>query len=165
MIRDVLKLGDGRLLRVANRVESTNNPNLSILVEDLFDTMRSLDGAGIAAPQIGVELRIVVFGFVRNSRYPMAESIPETVLINPTWAPIGIARQEGFEGCLSVPGMRAPVNRWFRIRYRGWSLDGAHIDRSVSGFHARVVQHECDHLDGFVYPMRLVDHSKLQCIG
>jgi len=155
MIRDVLRMGDPRLLEVARPVEAFGTPELLALIEDMRDTMAHLDGAGLAAPQIGVGLRVVIFGVKSNPRYPDAEDVPDTVLVNPTIMPIGTDQEEGWEGCLSVPGMRGIVPRHREIRYRGFDEHGAEIDRTVSGFHARVVQHECDHLDGILYPMRI----------
>lgn len=155
MIREVLRMGDPRLLEVAKPVETFGTPELLALIEDMRDTMAHLDGAGLAAPQIGVGLRVVIFGVHSNPRYPDAEDVPDTVLINPTLTPIGTEEEEGWEGCLSVPGMRGIVPRYRSLRYRGFDADGAEIDRTVSGFHARVVQHECDHLDGILYPMRI----------
>ena len=155
MIREVLRMGDPRLLGIAKPVEAFGTPELLALIEDLRDTMARLDGAGLAAPQIGVGLRVVIFGVTANPRYPDAEEVPDTVLINPALTPIGTELEEGWEGCLSVPGMRGLVPRHRQLRYRGFDAHGAEIDRTVSGFHARVVQHECDHLDGILYPMRV----------
>lgn len=160
MIHDVLRMGDPRLLRVAQPVTDLSSPDLRVLVDDLFDTMRSLNGAGLAAPQIGVDLRVVIFGFGSNPRYPQAAAVPETVLINPELTPLDDELEEGWEGCLSVPGLRGVVPRFKRLRYRGFALDGSLVDRSVDGFHARVVQHECDHLDGILYPMRVKDFTR-----
>ena len=157
MIREVLRMGDPRLLQVARPVEVFGTPELLALVQDMRDTMAHLDGAGLAAPQIGVGLRVVIFGVHANPRYPDAEEVPDTVLVNPTLTPIGTEQEEGWEGCLSVPGMRGLVPRYSTLRYRGFDENGAEIDRTVSGFHARVVQHECDHLDGILYPMRIRD--------
>ncbi|NJN39706.1 MAG: peptide deformylase [Gammaproteobacteria bacterium] len=157
MIRDVLRMGDSRLLRVAEPVETFGTPELLALVADMRDTMAHLDGAGLAAPQIGVGLRVVIFGVQGNPRYPDAEEVPDTVLINPELTPLGTAQEEGWEGCLSVPGMRGIVPRFSQLRYRGRDAHGVEIDRTVTGFHARVVQHECDHLDGILYPMRIRD--------
>ncbi|WP_233560433.1 peptide deformylase [Oleomonas cavernae] len=126
----------------------------------MFDTMRALNGAGLAAPQIGVDLRVVIFGFQASPRYPQAEPVPETILINPVLTPLSDEMEDGWEGCLSVPGLRGVVPRHARLRYQGIDLEGQPIDRSVSGFHARVVQHECDHLDGILYPMRVRDFRK-----
>ncbi|WP_028009177.1 peptide deformylase [Solimonas flava] len=160
MIRDVLRMGDARLLRVAEPVEDFGSPELQALVEDMFDTMRHLDGAGLAAPQIGVGLRVVVFGFAANARYPDAPAVPETILVNPVLEPLSDEMEEGWEGCLSVPGLRGVVARHRHLRYRGFDLDGRPIERVAEGFHARVVQHECDHLDGILYPMRVRDFSR-----
>lgn len=160
MIREVLRMGDPRLWQKARPVERFATPELDALVADMQDTMRHLDGAGLAAPQIGVDLRLVIFGFESNPRYPQAESVPFTVLINPELAPVSEEEEEGWEGCLSVPGLRGWVPRYARLRYRGCDAAGNAIDRSVSGFHARVVQHECDHLDGILYPMRIRDLTR-----
>lgn len=161
MIRVVLRMGDPRLLEVAKPVESFGTPELLELVSDMRDTMADLDGAGLAAPQIGVSLRVVIFAVSGNPRYPDAEEVPETVLINPEIEFVGDEKEEGWEGCLSVPGLRGLVPRFRRLRYRGFDQFGKRIDRTVEGFHARVVQHECDHLDGILYPMRMPDMSKL----
>ena len=160
MIREVLRMGDPRLLRVARPVERLDTPELHALVADLFDTMAARDGAGLAAPQIGVDLRVVIFGFDRNPRYPDAEPVPETVLVNPVIEPLGDEEQHGWEGCLSVPGLRGWVPRHARIRYRGTDAHGRPVEREAQGFHARVVQHECDHLDGILYPRRIRDLSR-----
>ena len=160
MIRAVLKMGDPRLLEKSRPVEAFGAPQLRELIADMRDTMADLDGAGLAAPQIGVPLRVVIFGVKRNLRYPDAEEVPDTVLINPVITPLGDEMEEAWEGCLSVPGMRGVVPRFKRLRYRGFDESGNPIDRSVEGFHARVVQHECDHLDGILYPMRIRDMSK-----
>ncbi|MCZ7564221.1 MAG: peptide deformylase [Burkholderiales bacterium] len=157
MIRPVLRMGDPRLLARARPVEMFDTPELHALVEDMRDTMAHLDGAGLAAPQIGVDLRVVIFGVHRNPRYPDAGEVPDTVLVNPRLSPLGLAMEEGWEGCLSVPGMRGLVARYRRLRYDGVDAAGQPIDRTVEGFHARVVQHECDHLDGILYPMRVRD--------
>lgn len=157
MIRPVLRMGDPRLLQRAATVRDLDTPELASLVADMLETMEHLNGAGLAAPQIGVGLRVVIFGFDRNQRYPDAPPVPFTVLINPEIEPIGDEVAEGWEGCLSVPGLRGLVPRYSRIRYRGRGLHGEAIERSVNGFHARVVQHECDHLDGILYPMRMTD--------
>jgi peptide deformylase len=157
MIREVLRMGDPRLLEVAKPVEEFGTPELLALVTDMRETMAHLNGAGLAAPQIGVGLRVVIFGVQSNPRYPDAEEVPDTVLVNPRLTPIGTEIEEGWEGCLSVPGMRGIVPRYRELRYRGFDEHGAEIDRTVSGFHARVVQHECDHLDGILYPMRIRD--------
>lgn len=160
-IHEILKMGDPRLLRVARRVECFDTPTLHTLVADLLETMRSVDGAGLAAPQIGVDLAVVVFGFERNARYPEAPEVPQTVLVNPSITPLaGAAVEEGWEGCLSVPGLRGMVPRHAAIRYSGFDAHGAAIDREATGFHARVVQHECDHLIGVLYPMRIRDFSR-----
>ena len=160
-IREILKMGDTRLLRVAQPVEAFGTPELRALIEDMFETMHSVGGAGLAAPQIGVDRQLVVFGFgSTNQRYPDAPPVPETVLINPTITPLGDVEEEGWEGCLSVPGLRGVVPRFARIRYTGLTPDGALIDREAEGFHARVVQHECDHLIGKLYPMRVRDFSR-----
>ncbi|MEO6897762.1 MAG: peptide deformylase [Caldimonas sp.] len=159
-IHQILKMGDPRLLRIAQPVERFATPELHALVADMFETMRSVSGAGLAAPQIGVDLQLVIFGFSRNDRYPDAPAVPETVLVNPVIDPIGDGEEDGWEGCLSVPGLRGVVPRWSRVRYRGFDLDGAPIDREVEGFHARVVQHECDHLRGILYPMRVRDFTR-----
>jgi peptide deformylase len=159
-VREILKMGDPRLLRIAPRVAEFGTPELRTLVADMFETMHAVNGAGLAAPQIGVDLQLVIFGFQRNDRYPEAPPVPETVLLNPTIEPLGTAEEEGWEGCLSVPGMRGVVPRFARIRYRGLDLDGHAIEREAEGFHARVVQHECDHLIGKLYPMRIRDFSR-----
>ena len=160
MIREVLKLGDPRLLEKARPVTAFGTPELQALLADMRDTVAHLDGAGLAAPQIGVGLRVAIFGVHRNPRYPDAEEVPDTVLINPVLEPIGDELVEGWEGCLSVPGMRGLVPRLRRLRYRGVDETGAPIDRTVEGFHAVVVQHEVDHLDGILYPMRIRDLTK-----
>ncbi len=160
MIREVLKMGDPRLLEKSRPVEAFGTPQLYELVADMRDTMAHLNGAGLAAPQIGVPLRVVIFGVTRNPRYPDAEEVPDTVLINPMITPIGEEMEEGWEGGLSVPGMRGVVPRFKRLRYQGFDESGLAIDRTVEGFHARVVQHEYDHLDGILYPMRIRDMSK-----
>jgi len=160
MIREVLKLGDPRLLEKARPVTAFGTPELHALLADMRDTMAHRDGAGLAAPQIGVGLRVVIFGVHRNPRYPDAEEVPDTVLINPVLEPIGDELVEGWEGCLSVPGMRGLVPRFRRLRYRGCDATGAPVDRTVEGFHAVVVQHEADHLDGILYPMRIRDLTK-----
>jgi len=159
-IRKVLRMGDARLLQRAEPVSHFDTQQLHALLVDMRDTMQALNGAGLAAPQIGVALRVVIFGVQHNSRYPDAESVPETVLINPVITPLGEAMEEDWEGCLSVPGLRGLVPRHTHIRYQGQDEYGALIDRSVSGFHARVVQHECDHLDGILYPMRIRDMTQ-----
>ena len=159
-VREILKMGDPRLLRVAQPVRAFDTPELHALVADMFDTMEAANGAGLAAPQIGVDLQLVIFGFSRNERYPEAPPVPRTVLINPVITPITDAEEEGWEGCLSVPGLRGVVPRFARIRYRGFDPAGAAIEREADGFHARVVQHECDHLQGILYPMRVRDFSR-----
>ncbi|CAN5331453.1 peptide deformylase [soil metagenome] len=157
-VRDILKMGDPRLLRVAEPVTAFGTPELDALLTDMFDTMAAANGAGLAAPQIGVNLRVVIFGSGEpNPRYPDAPIVPQTVLINPVIDFIGDERVEDWEGCLSVPGLRGRVPRQLRLRYRGVDAQGEPIDRTVEGFHARVVQHECDHLDGVLYPMRIRD--------
>jgi peptide deformylase len=156
-IRDVLKMGDPRLLEPARPVEDFASIELAQLIADMRDTMRALNGAGLAAPQIGVGLQVVIFEVEANPRYPDAESVPFTVLINPVLTPLSDAMEEGWEGCLSVPGMRGLVPRHTDLRYQGFDTAGQPIDRSVSGFHARVVQHEVDHLHGILYPMRIRD--------
>src|SRR5208283_1846935 len=156
-IREVLKMGDPRLLAVAEPVRAFGTVELNGLLEDMHDTMRHLNGAGLAAPQIGVGLRVVVFGMEHNPRYPEADPVPFTVLINPELTPLGEEMEEGWEGCLSVPGMRGLVPRYRHLRYTGVDAAGEPIERSVSGFHARVVQHEVDHLDGILYPRRIRD--------
>jgi peptide deformylase len=157
MIRPVLRMGDPRLLEPSKAVERFDTPELHALLLDLEDTMRAKNGAGIAAPQIGVNLQVVIFGVGHNPRYPDAEQVPYTVLINPVLEPIGEEMEPGWEGCLSVPGMRGLVPRHARLRYRGYDPLGQPIDRTVGGFHARVVQHETDHLMGILYPMRISD--------
>lgn len=160
-IHTILKMGDPRLLRVAQPVTAFDTDELYALVRDLFETMQSVNGAGLAAPQIGVDLQLVIFGSPeRNPRYPDRPLVPPTILINPVITPLGSDEQEDWEGCLSVPGLRGKVPRWSRIRYTGFDPHGAPIDRSVEGFHARVVQHECDHLVGTLYPMRMRDFTQ-----
>jgi peptide deformylase len=159
-VREILKMGDPRLLRVAKPVERWDGEDLPALVGDLLDTMRAAQGAGLSAPQIGVDLAVVIFGFEHNARYPHAEPVPTTVLINPSIEPLSHEEADDWEGCLSVPGMRGVVPRWTHIRYRGRDLQGAPIEREVRGFHARVVQHECDHLLGKLYPMRIRDFTR-----
>lgn len=156
-VRPVLRMGDPRLLEVARPVTLFDTPDLHALIADLEDTMAALNGAGLAAPQIGVGLQVVIFGLEHNPRYPDAEPVPKTVLLNPQLAPLDDEMEEGWEGCLSVPGMRGLVPRYRRLRYRGVDARGAPVDRTVAGFHARVVQHECDHLAGILYPMRIRD--------
>src|SRR3990172_1838125 len=156
-IRPVLRMGDPRLLEQAQPVPRFDTPDLHALVADMQDTMQALNGAGLAAPQIGIGLQVVIFGVDHNPRYPEAETVPHTVLINPVIAPLSNDIEEGWGGCLSVPGMRGVVPRFASIRYQGRDQYGTPIDRTASGFHARVVQHECDHLDGILYPMRIRD--------
>ena len=156
-IREILKMGDARLLRVAQPVQHFDTPELQALIGDLLDTMEAANGAGLAAPQIGVDLQVVIFGFSRNERYPDAPAVPRTVLINPAIEGLGTEEESAWEGCLSVPGLRGVVPRWTRIRYRGFDPLGQPIDREAEGFHARVVQHECDHLIGRLYPTRMRD--------
>ena len=159
-VREILKMGDARLLRVAQAVQAFDTRELHSLIDDMFDTMRAAQGAGLAAPQIGVDLALVIFGFAQNQRYPDAPAVPETVLINPRIEALGAAEEEGWEGCLSVPGLRGVVPRFARIRYSGFDARGGLIEREAEGFHARVVQHECDHLIGKLYPMRVRDFSR-----
>jgi peptide deformylase len=160
-VREILKMGDPRLLRMAQKVAQLDSDALHLLVTDLLDTMRAANGAGLAAPQIGVDLQVVIFGSdERNPRYPDRPLVPRTVLVNPTITPLGDDQESDWEGCLSVPGLRGVVPRWARIRYTGWDAFGDPLDRTVDGFHARVVQHECDHLWGKLYPMRMRDFSQ-----
>jgi len=156
-IKPVLRLGDPRLLRIAREVSVFNTPELDALITDMFDTMTEKDGAGLAAPQIGINLRIAIFGFETNPRYPQSPEVPKTILINPILTPLGDEKEDNWEGCLSVPGMRGMVSRYSRIRYTGCDATGSTIDVIAEGFHARVVQHECDHLDGIIYTHRLTD--------
>ena len=156
-VREVLKMGDPRLLEPARPVERFADPELAQFVADMHDTMRALNGAGLAAPQIGVSLQVVIFEVNANPRYPDAAEVPFTVLVNPVVTPLSDAAEEGWEGCLSVPGMRGLVPRHTEIRYQGFDADGRALERRVSGFHARVVQHEVDHLNGILYPMRVRD--------
>jgi peptide deformylase len=156
-IREVLKMGDPRLLAVSEPVRAFGSPELESLLTDMRDTMFHLNGAGLAAPQIGVGVRVVIFGLEHNPRYPEAEPVPFTVLINPILTPIGEQQEDGWEGCLSVPGMRGLVPRYRELRYTGVDAAGQPIDRTVRDFHARVVQHEVDHLDGILYPRRIRD--------
>lgn len=160
MIHEILKMGDARLLRVAELVTEFNTPELFKLVADMFETMAAANGAGLAAPQIGVNLQLVIFGFKDNPRYPDAPTVPETVLLNPVLTPLSDEMDEAWEGCLSVPGLRGLVPRWSKLRYEGVDQYGQTISREVEGFHARVVQHECDHLNGVLYPMRIRDLSQ-----
>ena len=159
-VRLVLRMGEPLLLEKAQPVTAFNTPELHALIQDMQDTMNAMDGAGIAAPQIGVSLQVVIFGVGSNPRYPDAEQVPYTVLINPTLTPVGDEIEDGWEGCLSVPGLRGVVPRYIRLHYTGFDQFGEPMDRLVSGFHARVVQHECDHLYGILYPMRITDLNK-----
>lgn len=156
-IKPVLRMGDPRLLVPSKPIKKFNTPELAALIEDMRDTMTSLKGAGLAAPQIGVNLQVVIFGVESNPRYPEAEEVPFTILVNPKLTPASDEIEEGWEGCLSVPGMRGLVPRFLNLRYQGFDEKGRKIDRTVSDFHARVVQHECDHLAGILYPMRIRD--------
>ena len=160
-IHTILKMGDPRLLRIAPPVNQFDTDELHLLISDMFDTMRSVNGAGLAAPQIGIDLQLVIFGTdAPNPRYPDAPLIPRTVLLNPVITPISPLQEDGWEGCLSVPGLRGLVPRFSQIRYTGFDQYGDAIDRTVDGFHARVVQHECDHLIGKLYPMRIKDFTQ-----
>lgn len=156
-IKPVLKMGEPLLLQVAKPVERFDTSELHALIQDMQETMEYLNGAGLAAPQIGVSLQVVIFGFKKNQRYPDADEVPFTVLLNPQLIPISDEKEDGWEGCLSVPGMRGVVPRFAHLRYQGVDQYGKAIDRTVSDFHARVVQHECDHLQGILYPMRIQD--------
>ena len=158
--REILKMGHPTLLEVAKPVEKFNTSELDSIIEDMIDTMKENDGAGLAAPQIGLGMQLVIFGFDSNERYPEADQVPFTVLINPVITPIGDEEEDGWEGCLSVPGLMGVVPRFKKIRYQGKDQHGNEIDREVDGFHARVVQHECDHLIGKLYPMRIRDFSQ-----
>lgn len=160
-VREILKMGDPRLLRVAQPVTAFDTPELHALIADMFDTMEAAQGAGLAAPQIGVDLQLVIFGFSHNTRYPDRPAVPSTVLLNPVITPLSDEIVEGWEGCLSVPGLRGKVPRHARIRYTGQDPRGAPIEREVDGFHAVVVQHECDHLIGRLYPTRMTDLTQL----
>ncbi|WP_297833180.1 peptide deformylase [Pseudomonas sp.] len=162
MIREILKMGDERLLRIAPLVPESmfGTPELKALIDDMFETMDSVGGVGLAAPQIGVDLQLVIFGFEHSERYPEAEAVPQTILLNPLITPLNPSMEEGWEGCLSVPGLRGVVDRYEHIRYEGFDPDGLPIQRTAHGFHARVVQHECDHLIGRLYPSRITDFSK-----
>src|SRR6478609_6546253 len=162
MIREILRMGDPRLLRVAPPVPPAmiGSADLDALIIDMFDTMHDAGGVGLAAPQIGIDLQLVIFGFEQSERYPDAPPVPRTILLNPTIMPLSEDMEEGWEGCLSVPGMRGAVDRYTKIRYSGFDPIGVRIDREAEGFHARVVQHECDHLIGRLYPSRIRDFSK-----
>jgi len=159
-VREILKMGDARLLRVAQPVREFGTPQLRELIEDMFDTMAAARGVGLAAPQVGEDLQLVIFGVERNDRYPDAPTVPTTVLLNPVITPLSDEMEEGWEGCLSVPGLRGVVPRYWRIRYSGFDPDGQPIEREAEGFHARVVQHECDHLVGRLYPTRMRDMTR-----
>ena len=159
-VREILKMGDPRLLRVAQPVRDFGSAALQTLIDDMFETMADAQGAGLAAPQIGVDLQLVIFGYTHNARYPDAPPVPRTVLINPVITPLDDQMVEGWEGCLSVPGLRGVVPRFNRIRYTGFDARGRPIERDADGFHARVVQHECDHLIGRLYPTRMTDLTK-----
>ncbi len=162
MIHEILRMGDERLLRVAKLVEpdQIDTPELHALIADMFETMHHAGGVGLAAPQIGVDLQLVVFGFDSSERYPEAPPVPQTILLNPVITPLSQDMEEGWEGCLSVPGLRGAVNRYSLIRYEGVDPTGERIERTAEGFHARVVQHECDHLIGRLYPSRITDFSR-----
>ena len=162
MIREILKMGDARLLRIAPQVPASmfGSAELDTLIADMFETMHDADGVGLAAPQIGVDLQLVIFGFEHSERYPDAPEVPQTILLNPVITPLSRDMEEGWEGCLSVPGLRGAVNRFSLIRYDGVDPRGELIERTAEGFHARVVQHECDHLIGRLYPSRITDFSK-----
>lgn len=162
MIREILKMGDPRLLRIAPLVPKAmlGSAELEALIVDMFETMQAADGVGLAAPQIGVDLQLVIFGFDNNERYPDAPAVPRTILLNPVITPLSQDMEEGWEGCLSVPGLRGAVSRYTLIRYEGIDPKGARIERTAEGFHARVVQHECDHLIGRLYPSRITDFNQ-----
>ncbi|MBA3904288.1 MAG: peptide deformylase [Rhodocyclaceae bacterium] len=160
MIREILRMGDPRLLEKSRPVEAFGTTELRTLIGDMQDTMRAANGAGLAAPQVGIGLRVVIFGFEASPRYPQAEPVPFTILVNPVVTPLADEMEEGWEGCLSVPGLRGMVPRWVHLRYSGFDAEGEPIEREARGFHARVVQHECDHLDGILYPMRMRDFSR-----
>jgi len=160
MMREILKMGDARLLRTAAPIVQFDTPELHELISDMFEVMRAAKGVGLAAPQIGVDLQLVIFGFGHSERYPDAAPVPETILLNPVITPLSEDVEAGWEGCLSVPDLRGMVNRYSKIRYQGVDQYGAPIERIAEGFHARVVQHECDHLIGKLYPMRITDFSK-----
>lgn len=159
-VHEILKMGDARLLRTAKPVTEFGTPAMQTLIADMFETMEAANGAGLAAPQIGVDLQLVIFGYQRNERYPEAPPVPLTVLINPQITPLSDELVEGWEGCLSVPGLRGIVERFAKVRYSGVDAEGRPIMREVDGFHARVVQHECDHLVGTLYPMRMRDFTR-----
>lgn len=160
-VHTILRMGDPRLLAKARPVETFDTTELHRLIADMEETMAAANGAGLAAPQIGVDLQVVIFGTgAPNPRYPEAPVVPRTVLLNPVITRLGDEEEEGWEGCLSVPGLRGVVPRWRRIRYQGFDVQGRPIEREIEGFHARVVQHECDHLDGTLYPMRVRDFSR-----
>lgn len=159
-VHEILRMGDPRLLRCAEPVTEFGTPALKTLIADMFDTMYAANGAGLAAPQIGINAQLVIYGFKNNVRYPDAPAVPETVLINPVITPLSDEIEENWEGCLSVPGLRGVVPRWTRIHYEGFDQNGTRISRDADGFHARVVQHECDHLIGVLYPMRVRDFSQ-----
>ncbi len=159
-VHDILKMGDPRLLREAERITEFDTPHLHALIADMFETMHAANGAGLAAPQIGVNLQLVIFGVSNNARYPDAPAVPETVLLNPVITPLSDDMEDGWDGCLSVPSLRGMVPRYKRSRYQGVDQFGNVIDREVDDFHARVVQHECDHLWGILYPMRITDFSQ-----
>jgi peptide deformylase len=159
-VREILKMGDARLLRIAQPVTEFGTPELNALIVDMFETMEAAQGVGLAAPQIGVDLQLVVFGFKHNERYPEAPTVPQTILLNPVIEALDPEEEDGWEGCLSVPGMRGVVPRYLRIRYRGQDPEGKPIVREAQDFHARVVQHECDHLIGKLYPMRIRDFTR-----
>ena len=159
-VHDILKMGDPHLLREAERITEFDTPQLHALIADMFETMHAANGAGLAAPQIGVNLQLVIFGVSNNARYPDAPAVPETVLLNPVITPLSEDMEDGWEGCLSGPGLRGMVPRYKRLRYQGVDQFGNVIDREVDDFHARVVQHECDHLWGILYPMRITDFSQ-----
>ena len=159
-IKEILKMGDPRLLEKSKPIKDLKTINLDHIIQDMIDTMKANDGAGLAAPQIGINIQLVIFGFKKNDRYPDAEEVPFTVLINPKITPMDDELEDGWEGCLSVPGLRGVVPRYKKISYQGIDQYGKKIERTVDGFHARVVQHECDHLFGILYPMRIKDFSK-----
>ena len=159
-VREILRMGDPVLLQMAAPVIEFSTPALAELIADMFDTMQAAGGVGLAVPQIGVSLQLVIFGFEASERYPDAEAVPQTILINPQITPLGDDEESAWEGCLSVPGLRGEVPRYTRIRYQGFDPAGRAIDRTVEGFHARVVQHECDHLIGRLYPSRMRDFSR-----